>query len=195
MCYRKFGAVPLVVYSHFSGDVTSTQECLRALPASLCVSVARRRLYALCELRKYGLTSLQHLCHPLYKSLLSDLCQGDKWHENLEWAITWFFFFFLLCVWTRQMKSKVRFTGGKWNVCSNSHVCLLGDLLSVSESDCSFFWKPSGAQEVGRMDMQQLGKCITLCPSNVFIQIHLNIIAAFSQHENSAACQLIPITT
>lgn len=51
-------------------------------PASLlCLRVY---LYAPCELWKYGITSLQSPCHPLYAILLSDLCQRDKWHQNLE---------------------------------------------------------------------------------------------------------------
>lgn len=71
--------------------------------------------------------------------------------------------------------------------------CLPADLLSVNENDCSFLLKPLRAQEVGHMDMQHLGQCITLHTSNLFIPIHLNIISAFSQHKNIAACNLLPI--
>lgn len=66
---------------------------------------------------------------------------------------------------------------------------------AVAENDCSAFWKASGTQEVGHMDMQQLEKCITLPTSDVFIQLHLNIIPTVSQYENIATCHLIPITT
>ena len=79
-----------VAHVVFSVDVSGMLECLRALPAALCASAGRGCLCALCELRRYGLTSLQHPCHQLYKSLLSDLCQGDKWSGFLERA---FFFF------------------------------------------------------------------------------------------------------
>lgn len=64
-------------------------------------------------------------------------------------------------VWTKQMKLKVCFTQKRMCV-FKSHFCLLGGLLSVSENDHSAFLKPSGAQEVGHMDIQLLEKCITL---------------------------------
>lgn len=137
MCYREFRRVPHIVYG---GDVSGIQECVRAVPASLCVSVGRGCLYALCELRKYGLTSLQHLCHPLYKSLLSDLCQGDKWHEILKWAVI--MFLSLFCVCRRQMKLKVCFTGKEKKksllVQSLTFVCLEIWCLSVKTIVVSF---------------------------------------------------------
>lgn len=43
--------------------------------------------------------------------------------------------------------------------------------------------KPQGAQEVGHMYLQPFDECISLNPSNVFIQIHFNIIIlAVPQH-------------